>query len=501
MLEVRERMEVVMARLTLVATLLLLLSGSAVLSAADAPPTPDVGDDPRVTDAIDAWQAWLEFQLGIHGVPGASFALVHDQTVLRMGAIGEADPEAGRSATVDTLYSVCSISKLFTSIAVMQLRDRGLVSLDEPIATYLDWYDLEDVHPDDEPITLRRILTHSSGLPRESDHAYWTEPDFPFPTRDDIIARLGEQRTLYPSGRYFQYSNLGLTLAGEIVSAVDGRSYDSYIREEILTPLGMHDTFTEIPAQHRDGRFARGYSARRSDGHRDQMSFFQVRGIAPAAGFASTATDLATFATWQLRLRHEGAPQEVLRPATLREMQRVHWVDPDWEDTWGLGFHVAEVDGRTVVGHSGGCPGFYSVFSIAPESEMAVIVLTNAIGSEIYLYSSQAMAIVEPAITRAVEDPDDVPERDPAFDRYVGHYRSAWGDSAIVRWNDGLAEVWLGSRDLEDALTELDPVGEHLFRRVRDDDGSLGEEFEFEIGTDGRATRYRSHGNWMVRVE
>ena len=471
-------------------------------TAADGPATSGpLGDDPRVSDAVDAWQAWLAYQLGIDGVPGASFAVVHDQDLLRTGAVGEADPETGRPADVDTLYSICSISKLFTSIAVMQLRDRDLLSLDEPISEYLKWFTLEDAHPDDEPITLRRILTHSAGLPRESDHAYWTEPDFVFPTHDQIVERISGQRTLYPSGRYFQYSNLGLTLAGEIVSAVDGRTFDEYVRQEILDPLGMDNTFTEIPAAHRGGRFARGYSARRPDGHRDEMPFFQVRGIAPAAGFASTAADLAKFATWQLRLRHDGAASEVLRPATLREMQRVHWVDPDWETTWGLGFRVAEAGGRTLVGHTGGCPGFYSVFSLDPKAELGVIVLTNAIGADVSRYAGEAMTVVRPAMERALEARESPPDRDPAFDRYVGHYRSAWGDSAIVRWDDGLAEVWLGGLDLEDAITKLEPTGEHVFRRIRDDDGTLGEEFEFELDPDGRVTRYRQHGNWMTRVD
>ncbi len=488
-------------RLLLASAVLSIVLAPQWISAGDTAPDRRLGDDPRVSDAVDAWQAWVAYQLGIDGVPGASFAIVHDQETLRTGAIGRADPEAGRSAAVDTLYSICSISKLFTSIAVMQLRDRGMVTLDEPISTYLDWFTLEDVHPDDEPITLRRILTHSSGLPRESDHAYWTGPDFPFPTHDEIVERISGQHTLYPSGRYFQYSNLGLTLAGEVVSAVDGRSFDEYVRQEILDPLGMQDTFTEIPEAHRDGRFARGYSARRPDGRREAMPFFQVRGIAPAAGFASTATDLAMFAAWQLRLRHDGATPEVLHPATLREMQRVHWVDPDWETTWGLGFHVAEVDGRTVVGHSGGCPGFYSVVSLEPKAGLGVVVLTNAIGSDIYRYAGEAMKVVRPATERALEACDSAPARDPSLDRYVGHYRSVWGDSAIVRWDDGLAEVWLRNRDLEDAITKLKSTGDRVFRRIRDDDGALGETFEFEVDPDGRVTRYRQHGNWMTRVD
>ena len=150
------------------------------------------------------------------------------------------------------------------------------------------------------------------------------------------------------------------------MATASGRSYDDYVRSEILDPLGMSDTTTEIPAEHHGGRLAVGHTARNRDGSRDPMPLFQSRSIAPAAGFASTAEDLARFASWQLRLRGQGGTLEStprdathwstrsmaktakmsattvrLRAATLREMQRVHWVDPDWKTTYGLGFKVA----------------------------------------------------------------------------------------------------------------------------------------------------------------
>jgi CubicO group peptidase (beta-lactamase class C family) len=133
-----------------------------------------LADDPRVADAVRVWEEWVEYQAALDGVPGISLGVVHDQELLASNAFGYADPESGSVATPETLYSICSIFKLFTSVAVMQQRDAGALRLDDPVAEHLPWFDIRDVHPDDGPITIRGILTHSAGLPRESDYPYWT---------------------------------------------------------------------------------------------------------------------------------------------------------------------------------------------------------------------------------------------------------------------------------------------------------------------------------------
>jgi CubicO group peptidase (beta-lactamase class C family) len=476
-----------------------ILSWSVPAMAQDGPEA-QVASDPRVLDAVNAWTVWVEYQLAINNVPGASVAVVHDQAVLMAKGLGLANPATGRAVTPDTIYSICSNSKLFTSIGVMQLRDAGRLRLDDELSDHLEWFAIEDAHPDDEPITIRRILTHSSGLPRESDYPYWTDPSFPFPTHDEIVDRIDDQATLYPSGRYYQYSNLGLTLAGEIVVAASGRPFDEYISAQILDPLGMADTFTEIPAAHHGERMAIGHSARKLDGTRDPLPLFQTRGIAPAAGFASTVEDLARFASWQLRLRGNGGG-EVLRAATLREMHRVHWVDPDWDTTWGLGFVVRQLDDYTLIEHGGACPGYYSQVTVEPKSELGVIILSNAIGTEVDHYVEKAIELIAPAVEEAKGDPDGAPEHDSNLDRYAGIYDSIWGQEAVVMWGDGLAMISLRTRNPKDNLEKLQKVGDHTFRRIRDDDESLGETVIFDVGDDGTATRFKQHSNWYVRVK
>jgi CubicO group peptidase (beta-lactamase class C family) len=486
--------------LRVAAIVLVLLATVAPVLAAEAEPAPRLlRDDARVADAVAAWETWIEYQLAINRIPAASVGLVHDQELLTARGFGLANPATAEPATAETIYSICSISKLFTSVALMQLREEGKVRLDAPVADYLDWFTLNDAHPDDEEITVRRLLSHSSGLPRESDFPYWSDPDFIFPTHDEIVERLSDQETLYPSSRYFQYSNLGLTLVGEIVIEVTGEDFDGRIRREILDPLGMANTSTDIPAEKWGEALAVGHTNLKRDGERKPMGVFKANGIAPAAGFASTVPDLAEFAKWQFRLLGADTT-EIIRSSTLREMQRVQWMDPDWETTRGLGFGTWKSNGHVFVGHSGGCPGYYSQFLLVPKQKLGVIVLTSAIGSPVGFYAEKAADLLVPTITAATDDSGDTPERDPELDRYVGVYESSWGQSAILHWKGGLAVMGLDTRDPKEAIFKLKKTGEHTFRRVRKDDESLAEEFVFELDEGGAATRFTSHSNWMTRI-
>lgn len=454
--------------------------------------------DPRVTDAFRLLEAWADAKRAYEDIPGMSMAVVHDQEVLWSKGFGYAHREAKAPATPETLYSICSISKLFTSIGVMQLRDQGKLRLDDRAAEHLPWFDIQQSYEDAPPITVRGILTHSAGLPRESDHPYWTYPEWDFPTREQIIERLSAQKTLYPEGRYFQYSNLGLTLAGEIVAEVSGQPYGEYVQQNILTPLGLEDTTPEIPKEHRGGRFATGYGGRGREGKREALNFFLVRGIAPAAGYASSVLDLAKFASWQFRLLKNGG-HEVLKANTLREMHRLHFMDPGWNTSWGLGFSVWRRNEKTFVGHGGGCPGFRSHLLLQPKEGFAAVVMTNAIDADSRAFTQTAYTIVAPAITEAREAPGKAKTMDPSFRMYTGTYENGWGGEVVVLpWRDSLAMVYLPTEDPMEGLMKLKHVGEHTFRRVRKDD-ELGEEIVFTV-QNGKVVRFTRHSNHFPKV-
>jgi CubicO group peptidase (beta-lactamase class C family) len=216
---------------------------------------------------------------------------------------------------------------------------------------------------------------------------------------------------------------------------------------------------------------------------------------------ASSAVDLAAFARWQLRLRADGG-DEVLRAATLREMQRVHWVDPDWKTTWGLGFSVVQRDDTTWARHGGGCPGYYSEFAVLPEKNLGLVVLSNAIGTDVGLYARKAAALLEPAVTATATGAEPPVERGPASQRFIGVYDSIWGRIAVVAWKGGLAVMDLDSRavELEEWIDPLRHVDGTVFRRVRADDGSLGETWTFAVDDSGRVVSVTAHSLPWIRV-
>jgi len=454
-------------------------------------------DEPDLTEAYGLIEQWLDAQRDYDRLPGLSAAVVVDQDLAWGGAFGLANPAEDVAARPDTIYSICSISKLFTSVSVMQLRDEGLLRLDDPIVQHLPWFTIQDSHPETGAIDIQGVLTHSAGLPRESDHPYWTGPDYPFPTRDEIIDRVALQQELYPADTYYQYSNLGLSLAGEVVAAASGQPYAEYVQEHVLDPLGLTSTSPEIPEKHRGGRLATPYSMPGRSGERTAIDFYQVRGIAPAAGYASTVEDLGRFASWQFRLLEQGGV-EVLHATTLREMQRVHFVSETFSTYRGLGFSVSRRDGETYVGHGGSCPGYRTTLSMNNDSKIAVIFMTN--GGEVSpgAFASEVFDLVAPAIEQAIKSPGEAEQPDPELQQYVGRYDRPLGGETHVLISDGkLATVSFPT--MSPSLTKFEHVGEHTFRRIRDD-GELAEATTFEFDANGRVTRLVRNTNYSIRV-
>ena len=269
-----------------------------------------------LAEAMRAAELWIEGRRQYRRIPAISAAVVQGDATVWSKGFGTTDRALQQPATPDTIYSICSISKLFTAVALMQQWEQGKVALDAPIETYLPWAKLAADDRESVPVTLRGALTHSAGLPRESDFPYWTGPDYPFPSQAQVRATIGQQAPLYPASTTWQYSNLGLTLVGETVEAVSGQAYADYVSANILDPLGLEDTRPGIPADLYGEQMAVGWGALEADGSRPPIKLFDPAGITPAAGFSASVADLAKFAGWTLRLAESGEA-EVLRACTV----------------------------------------------------------------------------------------------------------------------------------------------------------------------------------------
>lgn len=450
------------------------------------------------TEAQQLIEAWLESQKDFEKLPGITALVIDDQEVLWSGAFGMANTATQVEVQQSSLFSICSISKLFTSVAIMKLYDEEKLRLDDRISDLLPWYNLEQQFPESGPITIRSVLTHSAGLPRESKHAYWSGPDFPFPTSAEIKKELGTQKTLYPASTYFQYSNLGLTLLGAVITEVSGMPYEAYIQEHILTPLGLKDTRTYLPEDMHGQALTQGYSAMKREGDRTSIPLFDARGIAPAAGFSSNVTDLGKFAAWQLRLL-DTTSTEILKPSTLKNMHRVHWTNPDWNLTWGLGFSVYKGDeGRTIVGHGGSCPGYRSALRIDPTKKRAYVVMINAGGTSPNKYIKGIEQILNKVGHGAKKD-------DPSTDflkDYVGYYNMQpwWSEKYFSTWEGQLVSLNLPSDNPKKDMTFYQHVEGDVFKRVRED-RTLGETLTFKRAENGKVYKIILHNNdYMTKI-
>lgn len=363
----------------------------------------------------------------------------------------------------------------------MQLWEQGKLRLDDSVSALLPSYKIKQKYAESVPITVHSMLTHSSGITRDADSS-WTPPNFYFLTKDELQKSISKQTTLYPSSTYFQYSNLAMSLLGEIVSAKTGKEYKDYVEDNILKPLQLTNTHPYLPEKLWRGELATGYGALNREGIRKMQPFFKTNAITPAAGYSSNVIDLAKFASWQLRLI-SGTKPEVIKTSTLKEMQRIQWTSPDKKLTWGLGFYIAYDDnGTATVGHDGSCPGYVSVVMIEPTEKIGVSVMINAQGIDVYKYSDQIFRLLNKNIT------EDTTTKNIDLTAYQGRYDDyAWSGELVVAPLKGkLVLFGLPANSLSDNIDEYQYIKKDTFRKIRKDDKTLGEELIFERDETGK---------------
>ena len=450
--------------------------------------------DPKVQAGITMLDEWIRSHVEYEGV-GLVIGIVHDQDVVLLKAYGYSslDPEAPMQE--DSIFRIASHSKLFTAISVLRARDAGALRLDDEVATHLPWFDIENRHPKARPVTVRHLLTHTAGLPRESIHPAWT--DFEFPEAEAVRDTISDQETTYATETKWKYSNLGFTLAGMVAGAASGKPFAELVNQGILEPLGMDSTSVgPIPADHQ-GRLATGYGRRMADGSRMSMPFVDARAFDPATGVSSSVPDMLKFLQWQMRVRDRKS-EEVLATNTLLEMQRVHWVQSSWDSGWGLGFSVRHTEDRDLIGHGGSYPGYRTQTQLSPEEDVGVVVFTNAGDGNPGRFLDKAFEWVAPHLAKEEEE---TVTYDPDWDIYVGTYRNRWGDTSVLRLEDELVIFSPLSENPDRSKGTLRSTDEpHVFRLESDGFGAHGELVRFQVNDEGAAVRIYVGVNYSEKV-
>jgi CubicO group peptidase (beta-lactamase class C family) len=458
---------------------------------------------PAAADAAALLDVWVEEHMAYHDWPGLALGVVHRGELVWSKGWGFADPAHTRPVTPQTRHRLGSVSKLFTSVAVLQLRDAGRLQLDDPVTRHLPDFAVAGLPPE-RPITLRHLLTHTSGLPREGAFPYWTTHEFP--TRDELLAAVSGQELLSRPGDEYRYSNLGMSVLGAVVEAAAGMPWAQWVGERIAAPLGMEAT-TGAPTADELERLAVAWMRRLPGGERRAHDYYDTGGVAPAAAVVSTVEDLARFAA--LLLGDEAAVATgVLAAATVEEMRRPHFVHPSWNGGRGLGFGVTRVDGETVATHGGWIGGHRSHLLIDDERGVAVVALTNADDMSPWFFSRRAWQLLGPALAEsgdeegAAEGEEGTAEAaaTPAADweRLTGLYSDPWDWHYRVMFLGGdlvvYEHAYPPTDDPAGALTRLTHVEATRFRMPD------GDPFVFELDGEGRVVRIQRRSDHIFPV-
>ena len=441
-------------------------------------------DNKEYSEAFQLIDYWLEAQKDYENLPGLTAVVTDKKETKWTGSFGFSN--GVQPMRVENTFSICSISKLFTAVAIMQLVEDGKINLDDPIQKVLPWFDINNDFKDAPELTIKSILSHSSGLPRESNHPYWSWPDFPFPTKQDVIDELKNQEMLYPPSKYYQYSNLGLSLLGFIVEEVTQTNFDDYVNQNILIPLSMNNTKTYMSTEDYGKNLTLGYSSLNRNNEREKVNFFNADGIAAAAGFTSNVEDLAKFARWQIDLV-KSLEKNILSPETLKLMHEIHWDDKLTSVTRGLGFGVYNFDGENWVGHGGSCPGYRSQLYINTNKELAYSVMINSSGTSPTKYIDGIHEILSNVTLKKGEEIN-------RFEEFEGKYISQpWVSETYVQsWGDNLALVSLPSDDPYISLYKH--IEGDVFKKILNNN-DLGQELKIIRDDNNKVVSYKTHQN------
>jgi CubicO group peptidase (beta-lactamase class C family) len=290
-------------------------------------------------------------------LPSVVAGLIRGDEVLwtcARGAVGDAPP------TTDTQYRIGSISKTFTAVLVMRLRDEGLLDLDDPVEKHVPGTAVGDR-------TIAQLLSHAAGVRAEPAGSWWERS----PGRNwaDLAAGMGEGTLVNRPGARFHYSNVGYGVLGRVVEQLRGRSWIDVLTDEVLRPLELRRTTYHPSAPH-----AQGFAVHPWADVVLAEPATDTGAMAPAGQLWSTFDDLARFTAFL-----GGDTADVLDVGTLEEMCDPRLVEdgPEWTAAYGLGLQVFRADGRRSVGHGGSMPGFLALVQVDREDRAGSVVLTN----------------------------------------------------------------------------------------------------------------------------
>jgi CubicO group peptidase (beta-lactamase class C family) len=387
--------------------------------------------DPEIRAVLAQIESDIEKGRQEKKIAGLSIAIVYDQQVLLAKGFGYADLDKKIPADPATVYRVGSVTKLFTALMLMQLRDAGKLNLDDPIEKYLPQFKIKSRFPDARPATFRQVAAHYSGLPIEPPMDIEYQNPEKFPPVEEQLKSLKNVEMIVPAMSEFAYSNLGYNIMGLALARIAKQPYNQYVDQRILKPLGMNQSGFALTASMKS-HFAVGYNAAGPDGTFGKSSYPEV-GMA-AGMLYSSADDMSQFMSLFFREGPAGGKQ-VLGSYSLREMTIPVAVSTDlrrdaegrplslWRTGSAIGWTVGLFDKEQLDYKPGGLRGFSCMVLINYARKLGMVVLMNTEG-EPFNFAQPALKKLTPVVVKSLErnQGEALKQALPTWQKYIGRY-------------------------------------------------------------------------------
>lgn len=340
-------------------------------------------------------------------IPSVSVAVAKDGAIIWEESFGWADREKMIKATPNTIYSVASVSKPITATGLMVLLEKGKVDLQNSVNTYIYPSAIKSFEGNSDSIKVKHVLHHSSGLPLHSNFFYEDEP-IQEPKMEDAINHYGI--SVFPVGKVYQYSNFGYGLLGHIIHKVSGKSFESFMKNEVFLPLGLTRTSLHI------GLGLEDYAAVRYDKENNPIPFYYFDHDG-ASAFYSSSHDLIRFGMFHLKNKLPGQTR-ILSDKTLDQMHTERDPGVPIEDSqyYALGWvNILDENGYDIITHDGGAPGVSSTLDLIPSENVAIVILMNCYDKRLYALREDILCAMLPKYKENLskkENSEDAEQKD-----------------------------------------------------------------------------------------
>lgn len=329
---------------------------------------------------------YIKEQMEVNNLTGVSIAVVSNNKIIWAEGFGESNRKKGIPASEKTIYELGSISKLITGASIMQLKEKGLLDLDAPITDYIPEFSIKTKYEDNQPITIRMIMTHQSGLQRDKLENYHGENNETF---HDLVGYLKDVYIPYPPGKKFSYSNVGIDLLAIIIERVTGETFFSYTKKNIFEPLDMK-TASFVPLAKRDNLKPKVKSV----GHSawDKNSFVNnLCRDTPCGSLNASVLDMSRFMMMFLNKGSLGG-KRILEQESIDEITTVQNIDNPLLFGYRLGLNLFLSRDNNIslmgpnYGHPGATQNYQSNMWMLHDQKIGVIASTNTDSGERSMY-------------------------------------------------------------------------------------------------------------------